>query len=269
MSNRRLGGPPQRRDEHIQDAEFVEVEDWKAVPHPQAQPNTKLTLEHRWHATSFWWKLVIVFLPLLLVLRCVGSLVNVEDASSPEEEQLRTGEQLQANGSPMPTVDDLLAANDPQVCGHPDTIAFIRNRVLPTANSTAYGLSDEEFERAISLVHLDLTEITAMDIRSDVHEIACDGNLRNEGGGDANVTPISFRIRPSADPSGPPIYYLAASAVGSWPIYDKVEQVKAERPEPAAAEPKTVDDRWNTAETEPAAVNDAAINEDPSSIPPQ
>ena len=144
-----------------------------------------------------------------------------------------TGADRPADGG-LPSVSELLANNDPRACEHPETVAFIRSRVLPQPEDTSDGLSGAEFQRALQLARTDLTEVSAAQIKPDVHEITCEANLRY-GDGERDAMPIAFKMRASADPNGPAIYYfqpgyadrlIAAALIMKGPI----DQVKSERP---------------------------------------
>jgi hypothetical protein len=232
MSNKRLGGPPHSRRDDIEDAEFIEVENWKPSSPPPPSTWSKFASGCQ---TAILIVSAVFFLLILVAIYSVRQMhddapANVEGAVADQER------------SDLPSVTELLQQNDPRACGHPETVAVIRSEVLPSRDADHPDFSDEEFARVLELARTDLTEVTASDIRSDLHEIKCEANLRY-GDGEHEVTAISFKIRPSVDPGGPAVYYFSIAGGNSWWLTKAILSgpetiVKSEWPLPTPPPPK-------------------------------
>lgn len=137
-----------------------------------------------------------------------------------------------------PTLISLLEANDQKACSHPDTIATIRDYLLPKLRDA--DLTKDEFAQALSRARTDMTNITASGIRAEVHEVSCDANLQY--GEVAQLAfPILFKIRPAADPTKPPVFYIKAPQDATfWIMAAPITSVRSERPTPAEANPGAV-----------------------------
>lgn len=210
MSNGQLGGPAPRRDDDIQDAEFVEIENWQAAPAPPAAPLSG----HR-GCLSYGLKSFAAVL-LLLIVMCVASPAP-ESTSTDGNVGALTDVPVTSDlaAEDVPSLAELVQEDDARACGHSDVIANIRARILPTNDN-----GDARSARIQELARIDLTEVTASDIRSDVHELTCDANLRYGDGAD-DLTPITFKLRAAADPAQPPILYF------DMPLWDLAALVAA------------------------------------------
>jgi hypothetical protein len=205
MSNRQLGGPPQRRDDDIIDAEFVDVEDWKgpgALP-PAAPPPRR----RRGCWTYGMTGLGLVL--LLLIGMCVAFPPPADTTAATTATDVTANDSAEdtpssdaAPSSDASSLADLVQNGDARACDHPDTVETIRSRILPTS-----GKEDAATLHLLELARVDLTEASASSIRPEVHEITCDANLRY-GDRARDVEPITFRIRAAADSASPPIVYF-------------------------------------------------------------
>jgi hypothetical protein len=230
MSRKHLGGQPSSPDDGIVEAEFVEIHDWKSPPPPPTPPRPPPKAKPQQSGCLTFAIGVGSTLALVLIVANWASqpgnhLFNNAAAGSPTAAQTQL----------LPVVE-LLRQNDPRACEHPEAAMFIRSQILPKENSEYSGFTDEEFERVRDLARTDLTEVTASNIRKDVHEIACEANLRY-GNGDTGAAPIKFKIRPSASPTGPAIYFFEISLEQrfflSAAVLSAPEQiVKSDRPAP-------------------------------------
>lgn len=249
---KRLDGPP-HLPSNIQDAEFVDVDE-----QPKAQPQRPKTLSERWFSNSIASRLVFAFTPLFLVAMCMtGSPPEMQAVSENNADEVENAEanslDVMADTEPTgPALTTLLENNDPAVCAHPDTVATIRNYLLPNNKNWLGGgdLSDDEFAEAIKQAKVELTEVSPSNIRADIHEISCDANLQY-GENETQKFAIAYKIRPSAKEGMPPIYYIRAPELATVFIMGGPEKaVRAQRPSPAEANP-------------------AAVAKDPTSAPQQ
>jgi hypothetical protein len=254
MSHRQLGGPPPRRDEDIQDAEFVEVEDWQATlasPQPAAPPPSRLR-----GCLSYGLMSLAVVL-LLFIAMCVANPPPEFTATDGNVEAL-TDEAATSDpaGEELPALPELVQSDDARACGHPDTVATIRERILPTN-----GNEDARTARILELAQVELTEVTASNIRPDVHELTCDANLRY-GDGPADAQPITFKIRAAADPAKPPVFYI------DMPLWDFAALAAAITDRPRAiVDAERAEQAPPPAETEPSDPVSPPEN-DGAAVPP-
>ena len=246
-----------RRSDHVEDAEFVDVDELeRGIP-----PVRKKTPLH--HILLGCAGIVTIIVGAVFVFGIIFAIVTgpgPAGSSDNEVVQEDSNPAVADTGQALPSLTELLAANDARICSHPDAVATIRARLLPIADSgsNGYGLSEDEFARALELVRVKLTEVSASNIRADIHEISCEANLRY-GDKDSDYFLITYKMRPSANPDDPPVMYVHTPAqldilMMSVAVQGAVDTVKSERPKPAEADqpPKDpvaapqADDQHNT-----------------------
>lgn len=261
MTLRRIEGPSGPPSDDIVDAEFTDVgEIGPAAAQPSARPAAPKQRPKQQEQLNTAQKIGLAVIGLILsilVLICIadntsssgnqGTSLATDNSSADAGANATDADDQDATSAPdVPPIATLLAQNDPRACDHPETVQFIREQVLPQDGSDD-GLSDQEFQEAVARVRTDLTEVTAGDIRRDVHEISCDANL-TYGPRDGDKFAISYTIRPSANPDGPAVYYLGISKfqlmlMRGALMARAVQEIKAERsPAPSAATPATTSD---------------------------
>lgn len=199
-------------------------------------------------------------LELIGALSILGLLAYVGGTSSTVTTNTveTTGVPLTGTGTPVdqdtPSLAELLASNDARACTHPVTVATLRAAILPSKDN-----ADETSARILSLVRFDLTEATATAIRSDVHEISCEANLRY-GDNAGDFQQIEYKLRAAADPSKPPVIILGLDFVDRVMVADLIlnrprEIVKSEQPAPP-----TPADPAPSPTADPVATPDNATN---------
>ncbi|MCD2316929.1 hypothetical protein LQ954_12285 [Sphingomonas sp. IC-11] len=251
MSNGQLGGPAPRRDDDIQDAEFVEIENWQAAPAPPAPPLSG----HR-GCLSYGLKSFAAVL-LLLIVMCVASPAP-ESTSTDGNVGAVSDENVASDlvAEEVPSLAELVQRDDARACGHPDVAANIRERILPRNDD-----GDARRAQIQELARIDLTEVTASDIRSDVHELTCDANLRYGDGAD-DLTPITFKLRAAVDPAQPPVLYF------DMPLWDLAALVAAITDRPRArVDAERAERAPPPQESEPLSLIDPPAGDDPGVAP--
>ncbi|MDO7843766.1 hypothetical protein [Sphingomonas immobilis] len=231
--------PNRRPADDIQDAEFVEIDDTGTAKPGRRSPNPTPLNEPRPSKGWSIWKIWLALSPFFILTMCVASLRLPPTAGNVAEASSDTEESQAAGATDLPPAAELIVNNDARVCGHPDIVALIRDRVLPVGGGdhNMWGLSQAELDKAVTLARVDLTEVSAGSIHSETHEIDCDANLRY-GDTDTDVAQINYKIRAAADPAKPPVVFYKFPVFLTFSIMkNPVATVEAERSPPPQAEP--------------------------------
>ena len=243
MSGRPLFGPSKVPSDGIQDAEFVEIDEAGQPTSPNGPVPPKRPFGCMKIGAICAAVVSALFILLIIFAASVGppsetpAMLN-NNADQVADDAADAIDQAATEMEDGPSLISLLEANDQTACSHPDTIATIRDYLLPKLRDG--DLTKEEFARALAMARTDMANITASGIRAEVHEVSCDANLQY--GEVAQIAfPISFKIRPPADPTKPPVFYIKAPQDATfWIMAAPITSVRSERPSPAEANPEAV-----------------------------
>lgn len=239
MSDQRRIGPPDGSSEHIQDAEFYEVND-ASQPNPPSPTKPKSG-----------WKRGCVTLAIVPVLAIAWVTARINFADPPQQTEPifnNNADEVAAALDPPasadqtePSVIDLLEKDDLSVCAHPDVAAEFLTllELTPKSFAAEYDAAEDEVDRALEQNNVRFEDISASDSRPNIHEVTCQGNIHYKEEGTEVKFLVSYTVRPPALHGGEPVVSTDVNQISKLMLLTTLSQtIKSQRaPKPSEAAP--------------------------------